>query len=136
MTYRQIKGGANDPHRKAELAKIHALKKNVGLDEDTYRAMLNAQTGLESSAKMTRGQRLTVIKYLQTQLGKLSDDGKPHNLKQNPQLQKIEALLTVQHKPWAYAQTLAKRMYHKEALAFCSGKELRGIIAALVKAGG
>lgn len=135
MTMKKIPGGNPDPHRNQELAKIHALKKNLAFDDETYRAVLAAQTGLDSAAKLSRQQRHTVIAYFQQQLGKSMHDGKPHNLDSNKQLQKIEALLTVQKKPWSYAHAIAKRMYRKDNLVFCTPFELRGVIAALVKVG-
>jgi|LakWasMeta1_LOW4_FD_contig_51_1170327_length_591_multi_1_in_0_out_0_1 phage gp16-like protein len=130
-----IKGGNPDPYRNKELAKIHALKKNLNLDDDTYRAVLVAQTGLTSAADISHGARLKVIAYLQSQLGKSLHEGKPHNLDSNTQMQKIEALLTVQKKEWAYAHAIAKQMYKKANLVFCTPFELRGVITALVKVG-
>jgi phage gp16-like protein len=59
----------------------------------------------------------------------------PNNLAINEQLQKIHALLTTQGKPFEYALGIAKQMYKKQALEFCTPQELRGVIAALVKAG-
>lgn len=135
MAIKKVIYGQADPYRNKELAKIHALKKQLNLDDDTYREVLKNHTGLDSSAKCNRFQRLAVIKYLQEQLGKTMHDGKPHNCESNSQLKKIEALLTVQKKPWAYAHAMAKRMYKKDNLVFCAPFELRGIIAALVKAG-
>jgi phage gp16-like protein len=135
MAIKKVISGNPDPYRNKELAKIHALKKNLGFDDETYRAVLDAQTGLDSAAKLDRPQRLKVIQYLQTQLGKTLHEGKPHNTAQNGQLQKIEALLTVQQKEWAYAHAIAKRMYNKANLTFCTPLELRGVITALVKQG-
>jgi phage gp16-like protein len=135
LAIKKIINGNPDPYRNKELAKIHALKKQLNFDDETYRAVLKNQTGLDSSALLNRSQRLTVIRHFQEQLGKTMFDGKPHNLAQNSQLQKIEALLTVQKKPWSYAHAIAKRMYKKANLTFCTPSELRGVIAALVKAG-
>jgi phage gp16-like protein len=135
MAIKKIINGNPDPYRNKELAKIHALKKQLNLDDETYRAVLGNQVGLNSAALLNRGQRLTVIKHFQEQLGKTLFDGKPHNLAQNSQLKKIEALLTVQKKPWSYAHAIAKRMYKKANLVFCTPSELRGVITALVKVG-
>ena len=135
MAVKKVIGGNPDPYRIKELAKIHALKKNLAFDDDTYRAVLMAQTGLNSAADLSRGQRLNVIAYLQQQLGKVIREGRPHNTDVNKQLQKIEALLTVQGKEWVYAHAIAKRMYRKANLTFCTPFELRGVITALVKAG-
>lgn len=135
MAIKKVISGNPDPYRNKELAKIHALKKSLTLDDETYRAVLDTQTGLDSAAKLNRPQRLKVIAYFQAQLGKTLHEGKPHNTVQNGQLQKIEALLTEQKKEWAYAHAIAKRMYKKANLTFCSAFELRGVIAALVKVG-
>lgn len=45
----------------------------------------------------------------------------------------IEALLTDGNKPWEYAEKLARHMYKVDALTFCNGHQLRGIITALTK---
>jgi phage gp16-like protein len=49
----------------AALAKIHILQKQAGLDDDTYRDLLQRETGLRSSADMTGPQRLQVISALE-----------------------------------------------------------------------
>lgn len=134
MAVKKVISGNPDPYRNKELAKIHALKKNLNFDDETYQAVLIAQVGLASSSTLNRPQRLKVIAYFQSQLGKSLHEGKPHNLGQNTQLQKIEALLATQKKEWAYAHAIAKRMYNKANLTFCTPFELRGVIAALVKA--
>ena len=46
---------------------------------------------------------------------------------------KITALLAEAERPEAYADAMAKRMYKRDALAFCAPAELQGIVAALVK---
>lgn len=43
------------------LAKIHVLKKQAGLDDESYRDLLERETGLRSSADMTDDQHLKVI---------------------------------------------------------------------------
>ncbi len=47
------------------LARIHILQKEAGLDDDTYRDLLERETGLRSSAKMTGAQHLQVISALE-----------------------------------------------------------------------
>lgn len=46
---------------KAALAKIHIAKKEMGLDDFSYRAILVRVTGQSSSAKMNDNQRADVI---------------------------------------------------------------------------
>lgn len=47
--------------RRAELAKIHIAKKQLGLDDDAYRDLLEAITKQRSAAKLTAAQRQAVL---------------------------------------------------------------------------
>jgi phage gp16-like protein len=126
-----------DRYKKAELAKIHIAKKELGMDDDTYRAMLKQLTGFPSSKDLNAFERRKVLEHLKKAGFKGNHPGKPHNLPSNSpraaKLGKIEALLADGKKPWAYAVAIARRMYGKERLEFCADDELTGIIAALVK---
>jgi len=53
-----------DALRRAELAKIHCAAKAMGLDDETYRAMLLKITGKDSSAKLDARQRGAVLDEL------------------------------------------------------------------------
>jgi phage gp16-like protein len=46
---------------RAALAKIHIAKKELALDDDTYRAVLKRVTGETSSAKLNDGEREKVL---------------------------------------------------------------------------
>ncbi len=129
----------SERYKTAELAKIHIAKKDLGMDDDTYRAMLRQVAGVESSKDLTAKGRAKVLEHLKSHgfnpkkhIGK-----KPNNLEaattRASQLRKIEALLAESGRPWDYALTLAKHMYKKDALEFCQSAELRGMIAALEK---
>jgi len=121
--------------RNKDLAKIHLLSKKAGLDDDGRRDMMAQITGKRSSGKMNAFERGKVITHLQNTVPKQKKGqypGKPNNIDSNPQLQKIEALLAEGKKPWAYAVAIAKRMFKKDKLEFCSSNDLSGIIAALI----
>jgi phage gp16-like protein len=126
---------AQSVQRKKELTCIHALKNELRMDDDTYRLMLNNLVGKNSAGLCNSFERQKIIMHLKSKVGAVQYGTKPHNLDSNPQLQKIEALLTVQKKPWGYAEAMAKRMYKKSALAFCAPEELQGIITALIVGG-
>jgi phage gp16-like protein len=49
--------------KQRQLAKIHIAKKDLNLDEETYRAIIR-QHGAESSAKLTMLGRAKVIKHM------------------------------------------------------------------------
>jgi len=117
--------------RHCELAKIHLLKKQGCLDDDSYRDMLSNLTGQRSAAKLNRSQRQKVIHYLARYSQDFPD--RPHNTETTAQLKKIEALLADQRLPWSYAVNIAKRMYQRQRLEWCSSDQLRSVITALVK---
>lgn len=141
----------------SELAKIHIAKTQLGMDDDTYRSTLamiiakdaaKYQTalgktkqfeGVISAKYLTAAGRSAVLEHLKSVGFKTSKQrkGRPHNAGTSAGnaklLGKIEALLADAGRPWAYAAGMAKHMYKKDALAFCDGQELAGIIAALVK---
>lgn len=129
----------SEHYKNAELAKIHIAKKDLGMDDDTYRAMLRQVAGVESSKDLTAIGRAKVLDYLKTHgfNAKKHIGKKPNNLDgastRASQLRKIEALLADSGRPWDYALTLAAHMYKKDALEFCDSTELRGMIAALEK---
>jgi phage gp16-like protein len=50
---------------KSLLAKIHIAKKDLGLDDDTYRDVLEAATGKRSAAGLTGGELVAVVKHFE-----------------------------------------------------------------------
>jgi phage gp16-like protein len=50
--------------KQKQLARIHILKKEKGLDDDGYRAVLQQVGGVDSSKKLTALGRARVIKQL------------------------------------------------------------------------
>ena len=51
------------------LAAIHVRKKQLGLDDDTYRAMLERVTGKRSAGEMSHAERLKVVAEMDRQGG-------------------------------------------------------------------
>jgi phage gp16-like protein len=130
-------GDHGERRRRAELAKIHILAQQARLDRETYEAMLQRVANVTTSAALDAFGRRVVIEHLKRCAGESPRDGgahraeAPHNLNAKPLLAKIEALLADGGKPWAYADALARRICHKDRLAFCSDAELHKIVAAL-----
>ena len=146
-----------DKIKLAELAKIHIAKKALGLDDDTYRALLRkiidlnpahitalgktkAFEGVISAKYLTVKGRTAVLEHLKAAgfTGKAAYPGRPHNTDSSTagtaaQLRKIEALLADAGRPWAYATAMATRMYKKSKLEFCNSQELAGLITGLTK---
>ena len=119
--------------RNERLAAIHMGKKALNLDEDTYRDMLEHVTGKRSAKDMDMNDLLKVIQHLD-QLGfsKRNFGKKPKvKLSKEALIGKIEAHLTEHKLHWNYAKGIAKQMFQKEALEFCTENELWRIVAAL-----
>lgn len=130
-----------EARRRAALGKIHLAKKMLGMDDDTYRAMLLTIGGVKSAKDLSNDGLNKVISHLEKSGAKFTNAKKygrrPSNMgsksDRSAQLGKIEALLAEAARPWEYAIALAKRMYQKEALEFCDQAQLQGVIAALVR---
>ncbi len=129
---------ANDTRRR-ELAKIHLAAKQLGMDDETYRDMLWAIARVRSAKDLDEAGRRRVLDHLKSVGFKPKPGsprpGRPHNLgseERGPQLAKIEAMLTSAGRAWAYADGIAKKMFHVDRVTFCNPEQLRKIIAALV----
>ncbi|SDB03463.1 Mu-like prophage protein gp16 [Desulfonatronum thiosulfatophilum] len=130
--------------RKGLLAQIHIGRKALGLDDDSYRDMLEAATGKRSCADMRLGELVSICMRLEkialaqgVELSKPKHPGKPANMDtdgKGPLLGKIEALLAEGKRPWSYAHGIAKRMYGSERVEWLTSRQLGSVVTALVKA--
>jgi len=127
-------------NRKGVLAQIHIARKELALDEDTYRQMIATVTGGKRSCSDCNVAELhKIVQHMKERGFKAKPrkrvgqyPGKPHNLDAQPMLQKIEALLAELKAPWSYADAIAKRQYGRERVAWLqSVEEFTGVIAAL-----
>lgn len=122
--------------RKKELAMIHIGKKELGLDDDLYRAFLKQLCGKESSAELDGPSRRLVLAAMRGRGAFKRKNGRPHNFyepSRHRMMTKIGALLAEAKYPWSYADTIAKRVCKVDRLAFVPVEKLGSIIAALVK---
>lgn len=128
-----------DTLRKSQLAKIHMAKAQLGLDDDTYRAMLMSVAGIDSAAKLTAKQRAAVLERFESKGWKRKGKrhrGEPANvaLEKAPLMSKIGALLADMKLPWAYATGIMKQQGIKaQRLEWCTNKELHSIVVSLMK---
>lgn len=118
--------------RTSELAKIHIAKKQLGLDDDTYRDMLWTVARVRSSSELDHAGRKTVLDHLKARGFNSQTKPSVSNIKK-PLIGKISALLADMKLPWTYADAVAKQMYKRDRLQWCDAAQLRGVIAALVK---
>ncbi len=125
---------SKDP-RKAAMAQIHIAKKQLGLDDDTYRQMLLSLTGKNSCAKMTISELKRVISHLK----KCGFQNKPQTFGQRPNpgagrralMSKVEALLADNGLHWNYAHSMARHMFKVEKVEWLEPEQLRKLVAAL-----
>jgi phage gp16-like protein len=125
--------------RRLQLGRIHQAKKHLGMDDDSYRALLLRVGGHASSADMTSAERNAVLHEF-ARLGFKADDqatrkrqfaGRPKNVRDVPMLRKVEALLADAKRPWSYAHSMAKKMFHVNRVEWCNADQLHKLIAAL-----
>ncbi len=125
--------------RSKDLARIHLAKKDLGLDDDAYRAMLWTVARVRSAADLDAAGRRKVIEHLRSRghrgaAGRTPYPGRPHNIDsedKGPLLRKIEALLTDSRRPWEYARAIAQRSFNVDRLEFCTPEQLRKLVAML-----
>ncbi|MCP5012619.1 MAG: regulatory protein GemA [Aestuariibacter sp.] len=123
---------------RATQSKIHIARQQLGLDEEVYREVLQRATGSSSSKSMTERQGRAALIELK-RLGfkpkptAKKDKGKPHNFDKLPEMiTKIEAQLADMELPWAYADSIANRMWKRQRIAWTSEPDkLKAIMSAL-----
>ena len=130
-------GTSDGNRRNAELAKIHLAKKQLQLDEETYRAMLWTVGRVQSARDLDAGGRARVLEHLEAR------GFRPHRRGRSvpagervPLVRKIRAQLMTAKRPDAYADGLARKMFGVDRFEWCQPEQLRKIIAALAKDAG
>lgn len=76
--------------RNINLAKIHLAKKQLGLDDDTYRSIIHQAAGKDSAAKCTDRQLVKIVELLKSK-GWKNGNNKPKQ-KLSPSIKKIYGL--------------------------------------------
>ena len=124
--------------RNAALAKIHIAKTQLGMDDSSYRSMLQRVAQVDSASKLDRAGQDKVLAELQ-RLGFAPRTAARKGKRPNPPagrdalISKIEAQLTEAGRPWAYAHGIAMRMYQVEKCDWLDARQLQGVIAALYR---
>jgi phage gp16-like protein len=138
---------ANSDDRRRELAMIHIAKKDLGIDDDTYRLMLRTIARVESAGDLNAEGRHQVLAHLKARgfkpkhLGKKNPDLGRSNPDwdwvnnaapdRRPTLRKIAMMLQSAARQKPYADGVAKKMYGIERVEFCAPDQLVRIVAAL-----
>lgn len=131
--------GRLDDARRQQLARIHMAKKQLQLDDETYRALLSRVTGKASSADMDARERNQVLAEF-ARLGFKAEaaasranaaKGRPENVDAVPMLRKVAALLAQDRRPWSYAHSMAKRMHQVARVEWLNDHQLHALVSAL-----
>lgn len=123
--------------RNGQLAQIHIAKKDLGLDDETYRAMLFTVARVRSSSELDHAGRAKVLDHLKSCGFKPKKNGfktqapKTAGASKTALISKVGALLAVLAKPWEYADGMAKKMFKVEKLIWCTPQQLHKLVAAL-----
>lgn len=124
--------------RNLQLSKIHIAKKDLGLDDETYRALLNRVAGVTSAKDFTPLQTVAVLAEFE-RLGwkpntkpKAGGRAKPNVAPDRKKLVgKIEAFMAEAGRPWEYADGMALRMFKVERVEWLNAKQLGSLVSAL-----
>jgi phage gp16-like protein len=129
-------------HRNSDVIKIHVAKKQLGLPEEEYRAILLARGGADSSKHLDHAGRQRVLDYFKT----LGFKPQAANTSKRPArptpsadalplVRRIRAqLISLERKPDEYADGIAKQMLGAETPKFfewCHPRDLERISQAL-----
>lgn len=122
--------------KKMLMAKVHIGKKDLGLDDDTYRDVLWRVTGKRSCSDMTIAQLQDVVKDMESRGFKpkatKKHGKKPDVIKRRKALMsKIHATLTDMGLHWNYAHGMADKMFQIKRLQFLSDNQLYKVTQAL-----
>lgn len=122
--------------RNPALAKIHIAKKELAMDDDTYRAMLQSIAGVSSSKDLTDAGVTKMLEHLQrcgwkpkatAKVGKRPRVGRSRQAL----VGKVEALLAEAKHSWSYADAMAKRMFGVDKTGWLDVEQLVKLVAAL-----
>jgi len=136
---------ASADDRRRELAQIHIAKKDLGIDDDTYRLMLRTIARVDSAADLNAEGRRQVIAHLKARGFKPKPGAKVqrntadsawdwvNNAAPDRQamLRKIAVMLKDSEREKAYADGIGRNMFGIERVEFCAPDQLHRIVAAL-----
>ena len=132
--------------RRRELAQIHIAKKDLCLDEETYRAMLWAIGRVHSAGALGAAGRRQVLEHLKSRGFKARKSIRKDSFNTRSEwawvnnaapdrqamLRKIAVMIKADNREKAYVDGIAQHMFHVERVEFCPPDQLHRIITALV----
>ncbi|MGC4076255.1 MAG: regulatory protein GemA [Rubrivivax sp.] len=134
---RQQPGRARQaPRRNGDLAQIHIAKKQLGLDDDTYRDMLWAVARVRSAKNLDHTGRAKVLEHLRRCGFTGAAAKRPKRPTPAPavvaMVRKVRAqLIALGRLPDTYADGVAQRMFGVQFFEWLQPDQLHDLIAAL-----
>ncbi|MBF0546202.1 MAG: regulatory protein GemA [Candidatus Riflebacteria bacterium] len=126
-------GPRRDESKINQIKAIKAAQKQLGMDDDTYRAMLVNLAGVDSSTKLDFAGRMRVLDFLNGRSVRKvfvqfanTDDPERGKL-----LKKIGAMLSNTDRNADYGHAMAKRMFKIDRVEWLAPKQLCGLIGEL-----
>lgn len=122
----------------SSLAKIHIAKSQLGMDDETYRALLARVAGVRSAKDLSPRQIGAVLAEFERLGFKPKPAKKAGRAVPKPApdraslVGKIEAFLAEANRPWAYADAMALRMFKVERVEWLDSGQLQRLVAAFV----
>lgn len=128
--------------RNRDLARIHLLaRKQLALDEETYRALLSRVAGVRSAKDLDRAGRFKVL----DELTRLAGDGARRSTKAVPppiatpqvreelraMVSKLGAIAAELGVEWAYLDGMARRMFGVDKAEWLTADQMHKLVAAL-----
>jgi phage gp16-like protein len=135
---------ASPDTRRRELAQIHIAKAQLGLDDDTYRAMLWSVGRVRSAGDLDWAGRKSVLDHMKARgfTSKPPKKERPANpdwawvnnasADRQAMLRKCAVILKDANRPKSYLDGIATHMFGIERVEFCAPDQLHRIVAALV----
>lgn len=129
----------NTPARARLIRLVHVGRRELALDDDTYRALVADVAGDDGRTSCTQLKD----KELQVLVDRMKGTGfkvvskRDHGRRPNPPatreqlIKKLEAQLAEAGRPWAYADGMARRICKVDKVDWCTDEQLHKLIAAM-----
>lgn len=121
--------------RRSDLAKIHIAAKDLGLDRETYEAVLYEVAGVTSAADLDAAGRAAVLEHFKSKGWQAKKTGAPRRTSPSGdkwrQMAKVNALLASAGRPQKYADAMSKRMFGVDRWEWLKPPDLHKLIGAL-----
>jgi phage gp16-like protein len=125
--------------RRADLAKIHLAKKQLGLSDEDYRSIMLTVAGARSAAELSYEGRLKLLAHFQRCGWRARPSKTPRrpqrptpSAEKIPLVRRIRAqLISLGNLPDEYADGIATQMFRVDRYEWCHVDQLHAISAAL-----